>query len=138
MRKFLDVIRQSVDKTEADRVSCGECPVNMACVLEEGGTGWTFDCCHVTSVRVDGLVLAIDCGRHNFEQNNEAKKWEKCPLCSGSIMEVAERAKRNGNDPNRYVLTAHAKVPLAERIKLWRQAHADALKRLDAEKERFE
>jgi len=139
MRKFLDIIREPIAKTEADRVGCGECPVNMACVLEEGGTGWTFDCCHVTSLRVDGLVLTIDCGRHNFEKNNEVGKWKVCPLCSGSIIEVVERAKRSGaNDPNRFVLTEHAKVPLEERVKLWKAKHAEALKRLAAEKERFE
>lgn len=132
MKKFLEVIRQPVES-----VSCGECPVNMACVLEEGGTGWTFNCCHATTVRVEGVLLTLDCGRHNFEQSNDAKKWEKCPLCTGSIMEVVERAKREGEkDPNRYVRTIHATVPLEDRIKLWKQKHAEAVKRLDLEKER--
>lgn len=137
MRKFLDVIKEPVEATEKTRVDCGTCPVNMACVLKEGGNGWTFDCCHSTGFKMDDLLLIIDCGKHEFEQTQEAKRWAKCPLCSGGIMEVVERTQREqGFDPNRYVLTVHAKVPFEERRTLWVEKHKQALERLRAENER--
>jgi hypothetical protein len=139
VRKFLDVIKEPIAKTEATRVTCGTCPVSMACMIGQGGNGWKFDCCGATGFVLEGVgTLAIDCSRNEFEQNKDAKKYRQCPLCSGGIMEVVERSSLDGgNDANRYLLTAHAKVPLEDRVKLWKDTHAAALTRIRDERDRI-
>jgi len=102
-------------------VDCGACPVTMACAIERGGTGWTFDCCHSTSVEVEGVIHIIDCQRHKFEQNETAKDCKVCPLCTGDVMVVALRDAKGATTPNRYVPTKHAKVSLSERLRLWKK-----------------
>lgn len=135
MRKFLDVVRNSVEATEAARVNCASCPVNMACMVGEGGNGWTFDCCHSTAFQLGEHLLVIDCGKHSFEQKEEAKKVKQCPLCSGEIMESDERDRRmsRGAARMRYLPTVHALVPIETRIETWRPALEKAVIRCDAE-----
>ncbi len=110
---LLDVLRKPPKV-----VDCGTCPVNIACALERGGTGWTFDCCRSTSVDTSEGILIIDCQLHRFEQSATARDCKVCPLCSGDLMTVALRDPRNANH---YVPTVHAKIPLAERLRLWRK-----------------
>lgn len=112
-------------------VDCGNCPVNIACAVGGGGTGWTFDCCHSTSVEQnnDGRrrLLVIDCGKHAFEQIDMAKECKLCPLCSGDIVDVE---LRDEIDTHRYVPTVYAKVPLAVRVKKWQETLPLALERM--------
>lgn len=134
MISFLKVVSQSVAATEKTRVTCGTCPVSLACVVGEGGTGWKFDCCGSTAVRIEDQILLIDCAKNNFEQHKDAKEHQLCPLCSGGIMEAVERGRLDGGqDPNRYVLTVYAKVPFADRLAVWRRTHVEALHRLEVE-----
>lgn len=137
MRKFLDVIKEPIAKTEATRVHCGTCPVSMACMVGQGGNGWKFDCCGSTGFVFDKTTLVVDCAKNEFEQAAEAKKFKLCPLCSGGIMEVIVRSvNETGDENNRYLLTEHAKVPLAQRIELWKEKHLAALARIKDENER--
>lgn len=134
-KRFLDVVRDPVETTEAARVDCPTCPVNMACIVGQDGTGWTFNCCRSTGVVVEGEVVVIDCAKHNFAQNERAKAYKKCPLCSGDVMEVVERARRAGTAPTVYLPTVHAKVSIAERQVRWQASHERALRRLADEDE---
>lgn len=126
MISFFDAVELPRAKVEKTRVNCGSCPVNMSCVLGEGGNGWKFDCCGATGYVLDEATIVIDCANNSFEQNAEAKTWKLCPLCSGGIMEVVERARKDGHHKNLYLLTVHAKVPLAERLALWKERQAKA------------
>ncbi len=111
-------------------VDCGNCPVSMACALGQGGTGWTFNCCRSTSVEMQEhgkrRLLVIDCQRHTFEQNEDAKDCKLCPLCSGDIMDVE---LRDEIDTHRYVPTVYAKIPVEKRVKKWQEVLPLALER---------
>lgn len=126
MINFADVLVLSPAKIEKTRVNCGTCPVNMACILGQGGTGWKFNCCGSTGYVLDDATVAIDCANNAFEQNEDAKSWKLCPMCSGGIMEVVERARKDGGHKNLYLLTVYAKVPLEDRLKLWKEKQAYA------------
>jgi hypothetical protein len=137
MITFFQAVELPLKKVEASRVGCGTCPVSLACIVGQGGNGWKFDCCGATGYILDGLTVAIDCGKNNFEQNADAKTWKLCPLCSGGIMTVVERAKRDApTDMNRYLLTEHAKVPLVQRLALWKQKREDAVVKIAEEQAR--
>jgi hypothetical protein len=129
--KFIDLVESKKLPTPVD---CGNCPVNMACALGQGGNGYTFDCCHATGFQteVDGrtVMYLIDCQRHAFEQNRFAKMCKLCPLCSGDIVEVA---MRDISQSNVYLPTVHAKVPVADRVRLWRDKLPQVRERLKAE-----
>ncbi len=124
MRSLLDVLRKPPRV-----VDCGTCPVSIACALERGGTGWTYNCCRSTAVEVDGTILIIDCQRHRFEQTATATACKVCPLCSGDLMTIA---LRDPEDANQYVPTVHAKIPLAERLRLWRKVLPEHRRRREA------
>lgn len=138
MITFIDAIDKPIAAVEKTRVDCGTCPFSLACIVGQGGNGWKFDCCGMTGFIVgdedNAITVAIDCQKNNFEQGAKAKTWTKCPLCSGGIIEVVERARRDeGKDSNRYLLTVHAKVPLAERLELWKKKREDAIARIQEE-----
>jgi hypothetical protein len=132
--KFLDIVKL---KTLPAPVDCGTCPVNLACAVGKGGNGFVFDCCHATAFEMmEGekrRLLVIDCQKHAFEQTELAKDCKSCPLCSGDIMEVV---LRDVSQNNRYVPTVHAKVPLADRVKLFRTKLEEAKAILEEEKKR--
>lgn len=106
-------------------VTCGACPVNMRCAVERGGTGWTYGCCQSTSLawatkgRHD--LVIVDCGRHRFEQAQAAKECSSCPLCDGEIVRLAIEAAELLRVALIYVPTAYARVPIADRLSLWRR-----------------
>lgn len=95
-------------------VDCGTCPVSMACAVGAGGTGWTFDCCRSTSVRVGNQVYVLDCQRHSFEQCTMARECKACPLCSGDVVSEEDAIYR-------YVPTVHARFTPQERLHAWRK-----------------
>ncbi len=137
MITFFQAVELPLAEVEKTRVTCGSCPVNMACILGQGGNGWKFDCCGMTGFQMDdNVTVAIDCANNGFEQNADAKTWKKCPLCSGGIMEVVERARADGGRRSMYLLTEHAKVPLVERLELWKRKQAEARTRIAEENER--
>lgn len=130
--KFLDLIKA---KTLPVPVDCGTCPVSMACAVGQGGNGFVFDCCHAVGYNAwedgEGVLYVIDCQNHGFEQVSLAKECFLCPLCSGGIMEVV---LRDVSQSNRYVPTVHAKVPLAERVALFRKTAEEAKERIAEER----
>lgn len=130
--KFLDVIKA---KRPPEPVDCGTCPVNMACAVGEGGNGYVFDCCRAagfeTTENGKRILYVIDCQNHQFEQTFLAKECKLCPLCSGGIMEVV---LRDVSQSNRYLPTVHAKVPVTERVALFRTAAEQAKERIAEER----
>jgi hypothetical protein len=113
------------------RVDCGTCPVTLACAIDQGGNGYTFDCCGSTAVEAtddDGmpLLLIIDCGAHHFEKNEMSREMPECPLCSG---EIADNVLLNLTTPCTWVPTVHAKVPVETRFDTWRRALPEAMER---------
>jgi hypothetical protein len=134
VKKFLDVIHEDPSALEASRVDCGTCPVSLKCVLGQDGTGWTFNCCRATAVNVttgDGrsVKVVVDCAKHAFEQKPEAASFIRCVLCSGEIMDTEVRAARNHGSSYLYLPTVHAKVPVGDRVTLWKRTHARAMRR---------
>lgn len=131
--KFLDVIKA---KKLPEPVDCGTCPVSMVCAVGEGGNGYVFDCCRSvgfeTTENGKRVLYVIDCQNHQFAQTSLAKECKLCPLCSGGIMEVV---LRDIGHSNRYLPTVHAKVPVAERVALFRKAAVAAKARIAAERE---
>jgi hypothetical protein len=118
--KILDVLTTSEKKIKEGTVDCGTCPVSMACAISAGGNGWKFGCCGSTAVEVgvDGALLYImDCSNNHFEQNNKTPAM-RCPLCTGDIIEWAERGNA---EKYRYVRTVHSTVPVKTRLDLWRK-----------------
>lgn len=104
-------------------VDCGACPATMACAVGKGGTGWTFFCCGSTSVDEGDVLLILDCQRHQFEIRPEMLVEQACGLCSGEIMKTGLLEEQTGNSRRiRYVPTRHAKIPLGERLAVWRNA----------------
>lgn len=136
MITFFEAVELPAAKVEKTRVSCGDCPVNMSCILGEGGNGWKFDCCGATGYVQDENTIVIDCAKNGFEQIAEAKTWKQCPLCSGGIMEVVERSRSDGGRKNLYLLTEHARVPLVERLELWKKKQVEAKARIADENAR--
>lgn len=130
--KFTDIIKA---KKLPEPVDCGSCPVNMACAVGQGGNGYVFDCCRAagfeTTENGKRVIYVIDCQNHAFEQTPLAKECTLCPLCSGGIMEVA---LRDVHQSNRYLPTVHAKVPVAERVKLFRKSVEEAKERIAEER----
>lgn len=115
---------QSIDDPPAP-VTCGACPVSMWCAAEKGGTGWTYDCCGSTSFdQTIGepwrSILVIDCGRQRLGQAPAAKDCRSCPLCSGDIVAFAVELEDDPSTTYEYLPTVHARVPLADRLSLWR------------------
>lgn len=129
--KFLDLLDT---KRLPKPVDCGTCPVSVACAVNQGGNGYVFDCCRSagfeTTENDERVLYIIDCQRHQFEQGERAKQCTLCPLCSGGIIEVVVR---DSSQSNRYVPTVHAKVPLAERVRLWRTQLPEVKERVAAE-----
>lgn len=117
---------QAID-TPPSPANCGSCPVSMRCVVEDArGTGWTFDCCGATSVDlVIGApwrnILVVDCGRHRLGQVPAAKECRVCPLCSGDVVTRALELEDDPSTTYEYLPTVWARVPLAERLALWRR-----------------
>lgn len=136
MMTFFDAVRLPIDKVEATRVSCGTCPVNLSCVVGQGGNGWKFDCCGSSGYVLDDVTLVVDCANNGFEQLAKAKEHSLCPLCSGGIMEVVERAQADGGKRNLYLLTEHTRVPIADRIELWKRRQLEAQARIADERAR--
>jgi len=124
MRNFLEVL----EGTPPTPVDCGTCPVSIACATGTGGNGYRFPCCGVTGVPVDGnVLLVIDCERNRFELHAVSTTLQACPLCTGGIMEVMLLGM---GGHNRYVPTVYAKVPLPERLRLWKKKLAQARKNI--------
>ena len=117
--KIIDALWRSERQHKENAVDCGTCPVSMACAISRGGNGWKFGCCGATSVEVPGsnILLIMDCGNNHFEQNNETMTM-RCPLCTGDIVEWAERGNA---ERYRYVRTVHSRVPIKTRLDLWRE-----------------
>lgn len=116
--KLLPVID---DPRDVRPVDCGTCPVTLACALDRGGNGFTFQCCgatgFLTSDEEGEVLLMLDCGRHKFEVNNIVDSMPLCPLCSSVIVETTLEGL---GTRSRWVPTVHAKVPWQDRIKAWR------------------
>jgi hypothetical protein len=114
-------------------VDCGTCPVTTACAIGQGGNGWKFECCNATAVEQNGLLLIMDCGNNHFERLHDEEE-HKCPLCSGQIMEWAER----GNAAQyHYVRTVHSLVPVKTRLDVWREGLIKARKKIAEEQARL-
>lgn len=110
-------------------VDCPSCPVNLSCLPGGSGTGWRFDCCGTAVMNVrDGQVM-IDCKINQFFRDEHiALNREKCPLCTGGIMEAAELSRGNPSATvNYYLPTIHARFSLAERLAALRRRHQEAL-----------
>jgi hypothetical protein len=118
--KILEVLTSDEKTLKNTAVDCGTCPVTMACAISQGGNGWKFGCCSSTAVEagVEGSLLYImDCSNNHFEQNNKTAAM-RCPLCTGDIVEWAERGNAG---KYRYVRTVHSTVPIKTRLDLWRK-----------------
>lgn len=134
--RLADAVRMKDADVEAFRVTCETCPVSMQCIVGQGGTGWTFDCCGSTTIYLTeeeskARILLVDCGKHNFERQESTKACKQCALCSGGIMEVEARGMAN----HRYLPTVHAKVPVAERLRVLRQKLPEVEEKLRLERD---
>lgn len=122
-------------------VDCGTCPVTLACAIDQGGNGMTFECCGSTGFEtldeaVQPLLLIIDCTRHRFPGHDGPLRPEErptCPLCSG---EIVDAVLLKLTDPCMWVPTIYAKVPVETRLDVWRRAFPAALERSRALEER--
>lgn len=113
-------------------VDCGTCPVSLQCIAGNGGNGWRFQCCGSTAVEVDGHLLIMDCQENRFEQKQHISELKICPLCSGDLVKAHLLGM---SDHHRYMPTVHTKVPLKERLALWKKTWPAALElkaRVDA------
>jgi len=119
----LDAVKLKVIET----VDCGTCPVTMACAVEKGGNGYTYSCCGSTGFlmeRPDGVeLLMIDCGKHNFEQNDQVVDMPECPLCSGNALAIELLGL---GTPARWLPTVHAQIPASVRLETFRKALPEA------------
>lgn len=118
MRSILQVVRTPLEESP-EPVTCGTCPISLSCAANVGGTGWTFDCCGSTGVvMADDEVAIVDCARHGFPKNSFVRRFTKCTLCSGDVVNLAVRAEAVGRE-TRYLPTVHARVSLSDRRALW-------------------
>jgi hypothetical protein len=120
----------------AENVDCGTCPVTTQCAIAQGGNGWKFSCCGSTAVDVtinERRLLIMDCGNNHFEQNNQTATM-RCPLCSGDIIEWAERGNTSAYH---YVRTVHSKVPVKTRLDTWRERLPKAKEKVRKEQARL-
>lgn len=133
--KILEVLRTPEKHLVESTVSCGTCPVSMACAVSQGNDGWKFSCCGSTSVEATGtgLLYIMDCANNHFQQRNTVTTMS-CPLCAGSIVEWAERGNA---ERYRYVRTVHSKVPLKTRLALWRKCLPIAQEKIRVENARL-
>lgn len=130
MTPGLDILAVIDDGVPRDAiVDCGNCPVNIACMSESGGTGHKFDCCGSTAVFVrdddgNGLHLVVDCARNKLDQSEEFRKKQPpfCGLCNGDDVEYAMRGPWHDAHaiPIRWLPTVHARVPAGMRLARWR------------------
>lgn len=131
--RVLDLPRRAKDLKIVD---CGTCPVTMACAINRGGNGHTFDCCGATGVVVENedaaTLLMIDCGAHKFERDDDYDSTQ-CPLCSSDAL----KAELLGlGTPARWVPTVHARVAAETRLTAWRTALPEAREYVEGLKRR--
>lgn len=113
----------TVNLQVVEPVDCGTCPVSMACAVEQGGNGYTYECCHATGFVAqteDGgaELLMIDCARHKFESNSEVADLPSCPLCSGDAVTIELLGL---GTQARWLPTVHASVPARTRLAKFRE-----------------
>ncbi len=118
-------------------VDCPSCPVNLSCLTGKSGTGWRFDCCGTAGMDIRGGQVMIDCGINQFVRDEHiALNRDKCPLCTGGIMEAVELSQRNPFAlVNYYLPTVHSKFQLAERLTNLRRRRQEALAQTEETKE---
>jgi hypothetical protein len=133
--KILALLESSEKKIRESAVDCGTCPVTMACAISKGGNGWKFGCCGATAVEALGsdVLFIMDCANNHFEQNNETMTM-RCPLCTGDIVEWAERGNAG---KYRYVRTVHSTVPVRTRLDVWRERLPKAKEKIRQEQVRL-
>jgi predicted RNA-binding Zn-ribbon protein involved in translation (DUF1610 family) len=127
--KILDVLTMTPEEVENNSPDCGTCPISMRCAAETTVDAWTYDCCGATVVETANRTYILDCGNHFFKGIAKSTV-HKCPLCTGDVIEWAERGNGRGNV---YLRTLHAQVPAQTRITLWKKRHAAALHKIRRE-----
>lgn len=118
---LFDVLKAKLEDIEASAVDCGNCPVNIACAAERGGTGIRYDCCGATGVDIGNdpsvNLLIVDCMRNRFEDVHRPLS-NTCPLCTGKVIDAAVRTF---HDHTRYLRTIHGAVPMQTRLDVWKR-----------------
>jgi hypothetical protein len=121
--KFEDLRNETAESLDAKRVDCYSCPVNIRCAIGgQEGTGFTFNCCRVTSVYMinderQEVLVVVDCAKHNFHQTAGFNAGERtCPLCTGGAVYDEENCSDGDSEPYRYLPTIHSKVSSETRL----------------------